>query len=927
MAHRGVVGAKLPKSSPLPPLQPNFTPSEASLEVLQLLNADEGESSEMSEDAIRHTLQEWLRTYDAEQNQYTSVTVFAEMKLRQALVVTSKLGLPNPIRTAAVCSCFDRVASLFHRYEGLLRTLRGELLRSIYVDYRPGAVIGGGAQAYSMCTPYFEELRKEKRKTAELRGLIKEWGEERTAALQAAEERRKSLELVIEQLKRLAAGSQPPAPPASAGEGGEGGEGGEAEPQEGKELTGSERLLQLLPDLEAAVESVRQEHEAAFLDPVSKITQLQESLSQYQQLRLLQRGLRELGPTLMAELPPAERASMTAALLEQVPEAELQPLLLQLVLLRQPPQLLELLEAAAAPRIHSATASTVVRALGLLQPPAHMVAASQHAWLQAAAAELDQSLAAELLVKLAARCFDATPTASGRRLSVARRSSLSGASQARRASGMVAGQAASPAPVAFAALVQGVLGAAPEEERVVALTHVLRQQEVVPRVRRAALAEALGAPVAEVDELRLELSRSRESLRALTGAAAQAQAPEPARFQRLFGVDLPPPLPGGANAPAPGDIGALPPHAARQLVGELFALKLAETVEMPGGAAGALRPARSRRGEMPPPFARFAYEALLRKHGVRSTARQALRMLLAAVEPTQDASGRTPTPTPPTEEEDPFLLFAPMCGIGGAAAPWAPAKVDFFFHALGKVPTGPAYRPCLPALPAGPACNRVHPARDHTRMHPTRRRTGLGPAAQCEPARSPRGAARFGARGRAAPARLRVVRRRREPRAARAVAGSHRQPHGDSRGRRRRQRGRAGGRARGAAAAAHRGALPPLVPCTQAAIVYFPRLQPCVPSAVAACHPACNPMCPRHGRSSTRRTGSGSARLSPPRSPPPACSRGTSSRRSCARSRGRLLLLPTPPLMTSASESCTRQPLTARAACQQAQSTLARSYE
>ena len=343
MAHRQVRGSpsKLPKSAPLPPLQPNFTPSEASLEVLQLLNADEGESSEMSEDAIRHTLQEWLRTYDAEQNQYTSVTVFAEMKLRQALVVTSKLGLPNPIRTAAVCSCFDRVASLFHRYEGLLRTLRGELLRSIYVDYRPGAVIGGGAQAYSMCTPYFEELRKEKRKTAELRGLIKEWGEERTASLHAADERRKSLDLVIEQLKRLAAGSQPP---ASAG-----GEGAEAESQEGKEMTGSDRLLQLLPDLEAAVESVRQEHEAAFLDPVSKITQLQESLSQYQQLRLMQRGLRELGPTLMAELPPAERASMTASLLEQVPEAELQPLLLQLVLLRQPPQLLELLEAAAAP--------------------------------------------------------------------------------------------------------------------------------------------------------------------------------------------------------------------------------------------------------------------------------------------------------------------------------------------------------------------------------------------------------------------------------------------------------------------------------------------------------------------------------------------------------------------------------------------------
>ena len=333
-----------------------------------------------------------------------------------------------------------------------------------------------------------------------------------------------------------------------------------------------------------------------------------------------------------------------------------------------------------------------------------MVAASQRARLQAAAAELDPSLAAELLGKLAARCFDATPTAaSGRRLSVVRRSSPSGASQARRASGMVAGQAASPAPVGFAALLQGVLGAAPEDERVAALTHVLRQQEVVPRARRAALAEALGHRSAEVGELRLELSRSRESLRALS---PQPQPPEPARFQQLFGVDLPPPLPSGGttDAPSPGEVGALPRHAARQLVGELFALKLAETAESsPGDAAGAFRPARSRRGEMPPPFARLAYEALLRKHGVRSTARQALRMLLAAVEPAQDAEGRTPTPTPPSEE-DPFLLFAPMCGVGGAAAPWAPAKVAFFFHALGKVPAHP------PCLPARPATARVPPA-------------------------------------------------------------------------------------------------------------------------------------------------------------------------------------------------------------------------
>merc|ERR1740139_1012428 len=100
-------------------------------------------------------------------------------------------------------------------------------------------------------------------------------------------------------------------------------------------------------------------------------------------------------------------------------------------------------------------------------------------------------MAAELIVKLAARCVEprVTPnTASGRRLSLARHASLPGTSgsQARRASGMVAGQAAPPAPVAFASLLRGVLGAAPEEARLVALTQSLQAPELVPRARHAA---------------------------------------------------------------------------------------------------------------------------------------------------------------------------------------------------------------------------------------------------------------------------------------------------------------------------------------------------------------------------------------------------------------------------------------------------------
>ena len=194
-------------ASPLPPpVAPAVDPTTNLVESLRQLGVGgTPEERALLDDTVEHTLHEWLRSFDAERNDYASVSVFAETKIRQALVVTGGIGLPNAFRTAAVCSCFDSVANLFHRYEELLGTLRGELLRAIYVDYAPGTAsaataAGGGAVAYSTLTPYFEELRRERRRSAELQMQVDQWGRERTEALGAAEARRQQFEALTDQL-------------------------------------------------------------------------------------------------------------------------------------------------------------------------------------------------------------------------------------------------------------------------------------------------------------------------------------------------------------------------------------------------------------------------------------------------------------------------------------------------------------------------------------------------------------------------------------------------------------------------------------------------------------------------------------------------------------------------------------------------------
>ena len=87
---------------------------------------------------------------------------------------------------------------------GLLGMLRQELLRSVYVDYSSQQPIAS-ASGYSASTPYFEELARERQRSAEYQQLIALWEKERRENVERIEARGKAADDLVEQLRVLVA--------------------------------------------------------------------------------------------------------------------------------------------------------------------------------------------------------------------------------------------------------------------------------------------------------------------------------------------------------------------------------------------------------------------------------------------------------------------------------------------------------------------------------------------------------------------------------------------------------------------------------------------------------------------------------------------------------------------------------------------------
>ena len=89
----------------------------------------------VADDAVQDVLiSNWLREFDEGTN-YTSPSLFLELRLRQALSAVDHRPAPDAFRTATVCECLARLAEAGGPLKSLLELLRLELLRSVYVGF------------------------------------------------------------------------------------------------------------------------------------------------------------------------------------------------------------------------------------------------------------------------------------------------------------------------------------------------------------------------------------------------------------------------------------------------------------------------------------------------------------------------------------------------------------------------------------------------------------------------------------------------------------------------------------------------------------------------------------------------------------------------------------------------------------------------
>ena len=126
---------------------------------------DDVRHAETSEAAAlqRLSLNDWLSSYHQEMSSYSSISIYAETKLSEAMRMDAA-QVPSAFRTAVCADLFYKVCDLFGRYSGLMQTIGDELCRSIYADFpKEGPLVqkpDAPPTTHFDLTPYFNANHK-----------------------------------------------------------------------------------------------------------------------------------------------------------------------------------------------------------------------------------------------------------------------------------------------------------------------------------------------------------------------------------------------------------------------------------------------------------------------------------------------------------------------------------------------------------------------------------------------------------------------------------------------------------------------------------------------------------------------------------------------------------------------------------------------
>ena len=117
-------------------------------------------------------LDDWINSYDSElsEDNFSSVAVYAELRMREAMEKTRGIPRPNGYRTAVAMDMLYKTLGIFGRYNALMKLIADELACSIYLSMKDmdESAPAPTRASIDMAIPYFDVHAQ---MTAEVQGL------------------------------------------------------------------------------------------------------------------------------------------------------------------------------------------------------------------------------------------------------------------------------------------------------------------------------------------------------------------------------------------------------------------------------------------------------------------------------------------------------------------------------------------------------------------------------------------------------------------------------------------------------------------------------------------------------------------------------------------------------------------------------------
>ena len=79
-------------------------------------------------------MNEWLSSYDVEEEKFASLSMELEIKMKRAEIFSRSMKKPSRLKTAVAFECLEQLSNVMGRFRGIFNIIKTQLEESIFVQ-------------------------------------------------------------------------------------------------------------------------------------------------------------------------------------------------------------------------------------------------------------------------------------------------------------------------------------------------------------------------------------------------------------------------------------------------------------------------------------------------------------------------------------------------------------------------------------------------------------------------------------------------------------------------------------------------------------------------------------------------------------------------------------------------------------------------